>query len=67
MTLTIPFVDDIAPANNKTLWFAILGLMQPVGVALGYIVMGAIAAELGWRSAFYVMVRLRGWPGGGGA
>lgn len=30
MTLTFPFIDDVAPARHKTLWFGCLGLAQPV-------------------------------------
>lgn len=57
MTLTFPFIDDVAPAKHKTLWIGILGLTQPVGIALGYIAMGAIASATTWRVAFFVEVR----------
>lgn len=57
MSLTFPFIDDVAPAKHKTLWFGILGLTQPVGIALGYIAMGAIASATTWRVAFFVEVR----------
>ncbi|KAG1661260.1 hypothetical protein FOA52_003718 [Chlamydomonas sp. UWO 241] len=58
MTLTFPFIDDVAPVRHRTLWFGCLGLCQPVGVALGYIAMGAVASGLGWRAAFYVQAAL---------
>lgn len=56
MTLTFPFIDDVAPARHKTLWFGVLGLTQPVGIAVGYIAMGQIASAAGWRMAFYAEV-----------
>ena len=61
MSLAFPFVDDVAPANHKTLWFGILGLTQPVGIALGYIAMGQVATTASWRVSFYVEVRSAGF------
>jgi|LauGreDrversion2_5_1035112.scaffolds.fasta_scaffold175228_1 MFS family permease len=56
MTLTFPFIDDVAPAKNKTLWFGVLGLTQPVGIAVGYIALGQIASASEWPVAFYTEV-----------
>ncbi|GAX76552.1 hypothetical protein CEUSTIGMA_g3998.t1 [Chlamydomonas eustigma] len=58
MTLTFPFIDDIAPAKHKTLWFGVLALAQPVGIALGYIAIAYIAAVTNWRMAFFTEVSL---------
>ena len=63
MTLTFPFIDDVAPAKNKTLWFGVLGLTQPVGIAIGYIALGQIASASSWPVAFYAEVKiLRAMP-----
>mmetsp|Transcript_6270 Transcript_6270/g.13766 ORF Transcript_6270/g.13766 Transcript_6270/m.13766 type:complete len:518 (+) Transcript_6270:206-1759(+) len=52
VSLAAPFIDDCAPAKNKTKWFAAFYLCIPVGFALGYIVGGVVAAQLSWRWAF---------------
>ena len=56
MTLTFPFIDDVAPAKHKALWFGMLGLTQPVGIAIGYTALGEIAESSDWRSSFYTEV-----------
>ena len=56
MSLSFPFIDDVAPAKHKTLWFGILGLTQPVGIALGYIAIGQVATASSWRASFFVEV-----------
>eukprot|EP00798_Chlamydomonas_sp_ICE-L_P003863 gene3863-13926_t len=53
-TLTFPFIDDCAPSESKTLWFGCLALCQPVGVALGFMVGGLVAEEIGWRNVFLI-------------
>lgn len=35
ITLSAPFVDDVAPAASVSLWFGILSAAPPIGVALG--------------------------------
>ena len=35
ITLSAPFIDDVAPADYVSLWFAILSVAPPLGVALG--------------------------------
>lgn len=40
MTLTFPYIDDIAPPRLRTVWFGVLGLCQPVGIGIGYMAIG---------------------------
>lgn len=56
MTLTFPFIDDVAPPRHRTLWFGVLGMCQPVGIAIGYIGMGGVASAVSWQAAFWVQV-----------
>ena len=35
ITLSAPFIDDVAPEGSVSLWFAILSSAPPIGVALG--------------------------------
>ena len=35
ITLSAPFIDDVAPGERKTLWFALLSVAPPIGVAAG--------------------------------
>ena len=35
MTLSGPFVDDVAPPKQKALWFSLLSLFPSLGVAAG--------------------------------
>jgi len=35
MTLSGPFVDDVAPPKQKAFWFSLLSLFPSVGVAAG--------------------------------
>ena len=53
VSLAAPFIDDVAPAGQKTTWLAIFYLGIPTGVALGYIYGGLVSAALGWRAAFF--------------
>jgi MFS family permease len=55
MIFTFPFLDDIAPLKWAALWFAIVSLTQPLGVALGYIAIGSIASASSWPIAFYTL------------
>jgi len=58
---TGPFIDDVAPPAQKTLWFGILFMFPPVGIAGGYIFGGVIGASMGWRMPFLIQVT---WPMG---
>lgn len=53
-----PFIDDVAPPDQKTLWFGILYLFPTVGIAGGYIFGGVIGASMGWRMPFLIQVSL---------
>ena len=53
---TGPFIDDVAPPSQKTLWFGILYLFPTVGIAGGYIFGGVIGASMGWRMPFLIQV-----------
>ncbi|GAX76565.1 hypothetical protein CEUSTIGMA_g4011.t1 [Chlamydomonas eustigma] len=57
-TLTFPYIDDVAPPKHRTLWFGVLGLCQPVGIAIGYIGMGSVGSGISWRAAFWVQAGL---------
>ena len=35
MTLSGPFIDDVAPPKQKAFWFAMLSLFPSLGVAIG--------------------------------
>ena len=35
ITLSAPFIDDVAPKASVSLWFAILSIAPPLGVAVG--------------------------------
>ncbi|EIE19048.1 MFS general substrate transporter [Coccomyxa subellipsoidea C-169] len=54
ITLTGPFIDDVAPPAQKTLWFGVLNLFPTLGIAAGYIFGGLIGPLLGWRYAFFI-------------
>ncbi|KAL0043420.1 hypothetical protein WJX79_004259 [Trebouxia sp. C0005] len=54
INLTGPFIDDVAPPSQKTLWFGILYLFPTVGIAVGYIFGGVIGASMGWRMPFLI-------------
>jgi MFS family permease len=53
MTLTGPFIDDVAPAASKARWFAWLSLFPSLGVAVGYL-FGDLAPVIGWRPCFFM-------------
>ncbi|KAL3134907.1 hypothetical protein ABBQ32_007873 [Trebouxia sp. C0010 RCD-2024] len=54
INLTGPFIDDVAPPDQKTLWFGILYLFPTVGIAGGYIFGGVVGASMGWRMPFFI-------------
>ena len=53
MTLTGPFIDDVAPPASKARWFAWLSLTPTLGVAIGY-KLGDLTQYLNWRILFYI-------------
>ena len=53
MTLTGPFIDDVAPPASKARWFAWLSLFPSLGVAAGYLA-GDLAALTSWRNLFFI-------------
>lgn len=53
MTLTGPFIDDVAPPASKARWFAWLSLFPSLGVAVGYLY-GDLATVISWRILFYI-------------
>ncbi|KAG2425131.1 hypothetical protein HYH02_015075 [Chlamydomonas schloesseri] len=55
LTLTFTFVDDVAPAASKTLWFGVLGVFPTLGVAAGFVAAEPLVAGLGgWRGPFFL-------------
>ena len=46
---------DLFPIENRGRILAIFCAAIPVGSALGYVVGGAVSAQLGWRWAFYLL------------
>ncbi|CAK0783469.1 hypothetical protein CVIRNUC_006668 [Coccomyxa viridis] len=53
MTLTGPFIDDVAPPGSKARWFAWLSLTPTLGVAIGY-KLGDLTQYMSWRVLFYI-------------
>lgn len=53
MTLTGPFIDDVAPPASKARWFAWLSLTPTLGVAIGY-KLGDLVEYINWRALFYI-------------
>ncbi|WJX26416.1 hypothetical protein P8452_15340 [Trifolium repens] len=54
ISLAAPFIDDNAPASQKTAWLAIFYMCIPSGYALGYIYGGLVGSHFGWRYAFWI-------------
>jgi MFS family permease len=52
VSLAAPFIDDHAPAHQKTRWLAAFFMCIPVGYALGFIYGGLMGGTWGWRAAF---------------
>lgn len=53
ISLAAPFIDDHAPAAQKTSWLATFYMCIPTGVALGYVYGGFVGNYLNWRYAFW--------------
>ncbi|XP_028782091.1 probable sphingolipid transporter spinster homolog 2 [Neltuma alba] len=54
ISLAAPFIDDVAPASQKTAWLAIFYMCIPSGFAVGYVYGGFVGSHFGWRYAFWV-------------
>ncbi|RDY02444.1 putative sphingolipid transporter spinster-like 3, partial [Mucuna pruriens] len=54
ISLAAPFIDDNAPAAQKTAWLAIFYMCIPAGTALGYVYGGFVGSQFNWRVAFWV-------------
>ncbi|XP_075654547.1 putative sphingolipid transporter spinster homolog 2 [Castanea sativa] len=54
ISLAAPFIDDHAPAAQKTAWLATFYMCIPAGVALGYVYGGLVGDYLNWRYAFWI-------------
>ncbi|KAI3845360.1 hypothetical protein MKW92_036636 [Papaver armeniacum] len=53
ISLAAPFIDDSAPAAQKTAWLALFYMCIPTGIAIGYVYGGLVGNHLGWRYAFF--------------
>ncbi|XP_002528908.2 probable sphingolipid transporter spinster homolog 2 isoform X1 [Ricinus communis] len=53
ISLAAPFIDDNAPAAQKTAWLATFYMCIPTGVALGYVYGGFVGSSFNWRYAFW--------------
>lgn len=53
ISLAAPFIDDNAPASQKTAWLAMFYMCIPTGVALGYVYGGLVGIHFNWRYAFW--------------
>ncbi|XP_026393269.1 probable sphingolipid transporter spinster homolog 2 isoform X3 [Papaver somniferum] len=53
ISLAAPFIDDSAPAAQKTVWLALFYMCIPTGIAIGYVYGGLVGNHLGWRYAFF--------------
>ncbi|TKY70004.1 sphingolipid transporter spinster-like 2 [Spatholobus suberectus] len=54
ISLAAPFIDDNAPAAQKTAWLATFYMCIPAGTALGYVYGGFVGSQFNWRVAFWV-------------
>nr|KYP54518.1 Protein spinster isogeny 1 [Cajanus cajan] len=54
ISLAAPFIDDNAPAPQKTAWLSIFYMCIPAGYAIGYVYGGLVGSHFGWRYAFWV-------------
>lgn len=54
ISLAAPFIDDNAPAAQKTAWLAIFYMCIPGGYAVGYVYGGLVGNHIGWRYAFWI-------------
>ncbi|XP_021802175.1 probable sphingolipid transporter spinster homolog 2 [Prunus avium] len=53
ISLAAPFIDDNAPAAQKTAWLSIFYMCIPSGYALGYVYGGLVGSHSNWRYAFW--------------
>ncbi|EEE61370.1 hypothetical protein OsJ_15524 [Oryza sativa Japonica Group] len=53
ISLAAPFIDDNAPAAQKTAWLAMFYMCIPTGIAVGYVYGGLVGNSLHWRAAFW--------------
>ncbi|XP_058777445.1 probable sphingolipid transporter spinster homolog 2 [Vicia villosa] len=53
ISLAAPFIDDNAPAAQKTAWLATFYMCIPAGTALGYVYGGVVGSQFNWRVAFW--------------
>ncbi|XP_041011632.1 probable sphingolipid transporter spinster homolog 2 [Juglans microcarpa x Juglans regia] len=58
ISLAAPFIDDNAPAAQKTAWLAIFYMCIPTGYALGYVYGGLVGSHFIWRLAFWIEAAL---------
>ncbi|GAB4853374.1 hypothetical protein Ancab_017550 [Ancistrocladus abbreviatus] len=54
VSLAAPFIDDNAPAAQKTAWLGAFYMCIPTGYAIGYIYGGVVGSHLKWRWAFWI-------------
>uniref|UniRef100_A0A7C9DX47 Major facilitator superfamily (MFS) profile domain-containing protein n=1 Tax=Opuntia streptacantha TaxID=393608 RepID=A0A7C9DX47_OPUST len=54
ISLAAPFIDDNAPASQRTSWLGYFYMCIPVGYAIGYIYGGLVGKALAWRWAFWI-------------
>ncbi|KAB2630320.1 sphingolipid transporter spinster-like protein 2 [Pyrus ussuriensis x Pyrus communis] len=52
ISLAAPFIDDNAPAAQKTAWLSIFYMCISSGYALGYVYGGVVGSHTKWRYAF---------------
>ncbi|PWA94470.1 major facilitator superfamily domain protein [Artemisia annua] len=53
ISLAAPFIDENAPATQRSAWLGIFYMCIPTGVALGYVYGGLVGDGYGWRYAFF--------------
>ncbi|XP_043713542.1 probable sphingolipid transporter spinster homolog 2 isoform X2 [Telopea speciosissima] len=53
ISLAAPFIDDNAPAAQKTAWLGIFYMCIPTGIAIGYVYGGVVGGHFNWRWAFW--------------
>ncbi|XP_030538362.1 probable sphingolipid transporter spinster homolog 2 [Rhodamnia argentea] len=53
ISLAAPFIDDNAPAAQKSAWLAIFYMCIPTGYAIGYVYGGLVGSNFNWRYAFW--------------
>ncbi|CAN1355281.1 Probable sphingolipid transporter spinster homolog 2 [Linum perenne] len=53
VSLAAPFIDDNAPAKQRTAWLGIFYMCISTGYAVGYVYGGLVGDHLKWRYAFW--------------